>query len=158
MRWLPKSPEHQMKTNMRRYLPILIWGRAYNRAALSNEVVVALIVTIVLIPQSLAYALLAGLSAISCTVLSPHSASSATAALDWSEKLRRLVIRVSIRSGWVHLSTLSKFAEPIQPDGADELDGHQFTVSSVKGGRLPFRTCIDHDTRPDIIALSSCNL
>ncbi|WP_108483180.1 SulP family inorganic anion transporter [Oceaniglobus ichthyenteri] len=44
-----------------RYLPILTWGRAYNRTALSNDLVAALIVTIMLIPQSLAYALLAGL-------------------------------------------------------------------------------------------------
>jgi SulP family sulfate permease len=50
-----------MKTDMTRYLPILTWGRAYNRSALSSDVVAALIVTIMLIPQSLAYALLAGL-------------------------------------------------------------------------------------------------
>ena len=43
------------------YLPILTWGRAYNRSAFSNDLVAALIVTIMLIPQSLAYALLAGL-------------------------------------------------------------------------------------------------
>ncbi|WP_342071633.1 SulP family inorganic anion transporter [Yoonia algicola] len=50
-----------MKTDMSRYLPILSWGRTYNRTALSNDLVAALIVTIMLIPQSLAYALLAGL-------------------------------------------------------------------------------------------------
>ena len=44
-----------------RYLPILDWGRSYNRAALSNDLIAAVIVTIMLIPQSLAYALLAGL-------------------------------------------------------------------------------------------------
>ncbi len=44
-----------------RYLPILDWGRHYNRAALSNDLMAAVIVTIMLIPQSLAYALLAGL-------------------------------------------------------------------------------------------------
>ena len=44
-----------------RYLPILDWGRRYNRAALSNDLIAAVIVTIMLIPQSLAYALLAGL-------------------------------------------------------------------------------------------------
>ncbi|WP_135506420.1 SulP family inorganic anion transporter [Roseovarius aestuariivivens] len=44
-----------------RYLPILDWGRRYNRSALSNDVIAAVIVTIMLIPQSLAYALLAGL-------------------------------------------------------------------------------------------------
>lgn len=46
-----------------RYLPILEWGKAYNRDALTNDVVAAVIVTIMLIPQSLAYALLAGLPA-----------------------------------------------------------------------------------------------
>ena len=44
-----------------KYFPILTWGRDYNRTALSNDLVAALIVTIMLIPQSLAYALLAGL-------------------------------------------------------------------------------------------------
>jgi SulP family sulfate permease len=52
-----------MKTDMTRFFPILTWGRAYNRSALSNDLVAALIVTIMLIPQSLAYALLAGLPA-----------------------------------------------------------------------------------------------
>jgi len=44
-----------------RYLPILDWGRRYDRQALSNDMIAAVIVTIMLIPQSLAYALLAGL-------------------------------------------------------------------------------------------------
>jgi len=44
-----------------RYFPILTWGREYSRVALSNDIMAALIVTIMLIPQSLAYALLAGL-------------------------------------------------------------------------------------------------
>lgn len=44
-----------------RYLPILDWGRRYDRDALSNDLIAAVIVTIMLIPQSLAYALLAGL-------------------------------------------------------------------------------------------------
>lgn len=46
---------------LKQYFPILSWGRDYNRSALSNDLVAALIVTIMLIPQSLAYALLAGL-------------------------------------------------------------------------------------------------
>ena len=50
-----------MNTTLTRYLPILSWGHDYNRTALSNDLVAALIVTIMLIPQSLAYALLAGL-------------------------------------------------------------------------------------------------
>lgn len=44
-----------------RYIPILDWGRGYNRGSLVNDLVAALIVTIMLIPQSLAYAMLAGL-------------------------------------------------------------------------------------------------
>ena len=44
-----------------RYFPILEWGRSYDGDALSSDLVAAVIVTIMLIPQSLAYALLAGL-------------------------------------------------------------------------------------------------
>lgn len=44
-----------------RYLPVLEWGRAYNGTVLTNDLVAAGIVTIMLIPQSLAYAMLAGL-------------------------------------------------------------------------------------------------
>ena len=44
-----------------RYLPVLAWGRGYNRQTLVNDGVAAGIVTIMLIPQSLAYAMLAGL-------------------------------------------------------------------------------------------------
>ena len=44
-------------------MPILDWGRRYDRGTLVNDSVAALIVTIMLIPQSLAYALLAGLPA-----------------------------------------------------------------------------------------------
>lgn len=47
--------------NLRQYFPILDWGRTYDRSALSNDLIAAVIVTIMLIPQSLAYALLAGL-------------------------------------------------------------------------------------------------
>ncbi len=50
-----------MPRTLSRYLPILDWGRRYDRAALSRDLVAALIVTIMLIPQSLAYAMLAGL-------------------------------------------------------------------------------------------------
>lgn len=46
-----------------RYLPILDWGKTYTKTTLTNDMVAAVIVTIMLIPQSLAYALLAGLPA-----------------------------------------------------------------------------------------------
>ena len=47
-RWLPS-------------VPLLQWGREYNQDTFTKDMVAAVIVTIMLIPQSLAYALLAGL-------------------------------------------------------------------------------------------------
>jgi SulP family sulfate permease len=46
---------------LKRFFPILDWGRSYNGATLTSDLLAAVIVTIMLIPQSLAYALLAGL-------------------------------------------------------------------------------------------------
>ncbi len=43
------------------WLPAIAWLRRYDRATLSNDLFAALIVTLMLIPQSLAYAMLAGL-------------------------------------------------------------------------------------------------
>lgn len=43
------------------YLPFLQWGRSYNKITLGSDLMAAVIVTIMLIPQSLAYAMLAGL-------------------------------------------------------------------------------------------------
>ncbi len=48
---------------MKRYFPILTWGAEYDRDTFVSDSVAAVIVTIMLIPQSLAYALLAGLPA-----------------------------------------------------------------------------------------------
>ena len=50
-----------MIDRLRKFIPVLDWGRTYDGAAFSNDLVAAVIVTIMLIPQSLAYALLAGL-------------------------------------------------------------------------------------------------
>lgn len=59
------NPEYTNKskfsTLLFRYLPILDWGAKYNGKTFGNDMIVALIVTMMLIPQSLAYALLAGL-------------------------------------------------------------------------------------------------
>lgn len=52
-----------MTANMKSYFPIFDWGKQYNRDTLTRDLVAAVIVTIMLIPQSLAYALLAGLPA-----------------------------------------------------------------------------------------------
>lgn len=47
--------------HLQRYFPILSWGKQYNKETATSDLVAAIIVTIMLIPQSLAYALLAGL-------------------------------------------------------------------------------------------------
>ena len=49
------------RARLERNLPILQWSKTYDRETLTSDSVAALIVTIMLIPQSLAYALLAGL-------------------------------------------------------------------------------------------------
>ena len=48
---------------LKRYLPLLDWGRRYNRENFASDGLAAVIVTVMLIPQSLAYAMLAGLPA-----------------------------------------------------------------------------------------------
>ncbi len=57
----PEKKRPMAVPSIARYFPILQWGRAYDRQALTGDLLAALIVTIMLIPQSLAYALLAGL-------------------------------------------------------------------------------------------------
>ena len=51
------------RKTLERHLPILTWTKTYDADTLTNDLVAAVIVTIMLIPQSLAYALLAGLPA-----------------------------------------------------------------------------------------------
>jgi sulfate permease, SulP family len=46
---------------LRHWLPCLDWGRSYNRQVAMQDGLAAVIVTLMLIPQSLAYAMLAGL-------------------------------------------------------------------------------------------------
>jgi sulfate permease, SulP family len=48
---------------LQRWFPILQWGSHYNRSLLSADGVAAMVVTLMLIPQSLAYAQLAGMPA-----------------------------------------------------------------------------------------------
>ncbi len=52
-----------MAPGLTRYLPLLGWLREYNRHRLASDANAALLVTIIVIPQSLAFALLAGLPA-----------------------------------------------------------------------------------------------
>ena len=48
---------------LKQYFPILQWRKNYNKNTFNSDMIAAIIVTIMLIPQSLAYALLAGLPA-----------------------------------------------------------------------------------------------
>ena len=48
-------------SGLKRYFPLLEWGKTYDKTTATSDLVAAVIVTIMLIPQSLAYALLAGL-------------------------------------------------------------------------------------------------
>ena len=61
------SPEHLQPMrrfpSISRIVPALAWGRTYSRATLVSDLIAAVVVTIMLIPQSLAYAMLAGLPA-----------------------------------------------------------------------------------------------
>lgn len=56
-----KTAGRDITSRIEKLLPILIWGKAYSRPMLSSDLIAASIVTIMLIPQSLAYAMLAGL-------------------------------------------------------------------------------------------------
>ncbi|WP_114965174.1 SulP family inorganic anion transporter [Alkalilacustris brevis] len=46
---------------MHRFFPIFDWGRGYDRETFASDLVAAIVVTIMLIPQGMAYAMLAGL-------------------------------------------------------------------------------------------------
>ncbi len=50
-----------MSLKLKRYFPILQWLPLYGKETLISDLLAALIVTIMLIPQSLAYAMLAGM-------------------------------------------------------------------------------------------------
>lgn len=50
-----------MRHGIARHFPVLDWGRRYDRATFGADLLAAVIVTLMLIPQSLAYAILAGL-------------------------------------------------------------------------------------------------
>lgn len=57
------TKKRSLSTILKGYFPILEWGVSYNGKTATSDLVVAVIVTIMLIPQSLAYAQLAGLPA-----------------------------------------------------------------------------------------------
>jgi len=55
------TPGPQRVFHLERWLPAAAWLRGYGRATLGQDLFAALVVTLMLIPQSLAYAMLAGL-------------------------------------------------------------------------------------------------
>ncbi|MCM2356347.1 MAG: SulP family inorganic anion transporter, partial [Arenimonas sp.] len=50
-----------MRSTLTDWFPILRWGRTYNRPLLAADLTASAVVTLLLIPQSLAYAMLAGM-------------------------------------------------------------------------------------------------
>jgi SulP family sulfate permease len=52
---------HAAASTLERWLPVLVWAPRYDRGTFSADLLAAVIVTLMLIPQSLAYAQLAGL-------------------------------------------------------------------------------------------------
>lgn len=56
-----QTPSIIKNINFKQFFPILEWGKGYQRAWLSGDLLAGLIVAIMLVPQGMAYALLAGL-------------------------------------------------------------------------------------------------
>lgn len=77
-------------------------------------------------------------AAISWIALSPRNASSAAFALNPSVKFRRFAIFVCLHRFGIHLSTLSVFLGPLQPDHSETTrkdqtkDHHNTTLASQK--------------------------
>ncbi len=59
----PEPKQTRLKPAWSRLFPPLVWANGYHRQYLISDLLAAVIVTVMLIPQSLAYALLAGLPA-----------------------------------------------------------------------------------------------
>jgi sulfate permease, SulP family len=57
----PTGHKGRSVSKARRFLPALEWGRDYRLSTVTDDLLAAAIVTIMLVPQSLAYAMLAGL-------------------------------------------------------------------------------------------------
>lgn len=57
----PEAPPPARRRRLARYLPVLDWARGYSLSIFADDVTAAAIVTIMLVPQALAYAMLAGL-------------------------------------------------------------------------------------------------
>lgn len=56
-----RQDRRPFRVDWRRYVPITGWLPTYQRGQLRDDLIAAVVVTVVLIPQSLAYAMVAGL-------------------------------------------------------------------------------------------------
>ncbi len=61
---MPSDPHVRHSPQLIAWFPILRWSRGYGRQQLAGDATAAAVVTLLLIPQSLAYALLAGMPAV----------------------------------------------------------------------------------------------
>ncbi len=55
------TTRYRLPDMLDRALPFLTWARTYSRSDMSNDLIAAMVVTIMLVPQAMAYAMLAGL-------------------------------------------------------------------------------------------------
>lgn len=61
MNAIPSSPPRSLQTRLKKLVPLLHWASRYRRQDLVGDLMAGVIVTIMLMPQAMAYALLAGL-------------------------------------------------------------------------------------------------
>jgi SulP family sulfate permease len=102
---LKEMSEHR---NIQRFLPFLPWLKGYNRSKFRRDLVAGVTVAVVLIPQAMAYAMLAGLPPVYglyAAVLAPLIASM------WGSLQQLSTGPIAILSLLV-LTTLSPLAEP----------------------------------------------
>ena len=87
-----------------------------------------------------------------------RNVSGTRPALNLSEKFRLFVILVSIHSGWIHLSTLSEFAGPLQVD-FDPRVRLEFrgTQLSSDGGLLVMRELDDALGLSNLASVALCD-
>ena len=95
-----------MTPRLQRLLPILAWAPRYTRGEAVNDLFAALIVTITLVPQSLAYAMLAGLppvvgqTGMRIFCADPHSPWQRGTSENTNGLLRQYLPKGSSLAGW----------------------------------------------------------
>ena len=117
-----------MRINLKRFFPILDWGRTYNGAVFADDFLAALIVTIMLIPQSLAYALIAGLP----PEVGLYASIAPLAAYAIFGTSRALAVGPVAVISLMTAAAIDRIADP----GSAEYISAAFTMAALSGGFL----------------------